>query len=353
MSPAATQESTTLRERFFRDGFVGPLPLDLPRSLFDGVAIRLDKMLDAGASNPLYGRFSVRDWHLLDEDLLAILAHPRIVESVAAVLGPDLLLWRSKVFAKKPGEGELGWHQEWGAFNGEEIGNDRPSLEPSVTARLSDAPWNITVWVALDDVTDDMGPIRFARGTHRRRFPITMKPLLYSEFWHDPFLGIGSVGEIVARADQNSLVLDIDTSQIFADVDTAGLTLDLAKKKVLDALESQVGAVTLDFDPREHEIVDMPMSCGSFVVFSERVMHGSSANHSRKRRLAVNGRYTRADTMVYPFRGRNERIDGSNLDITNHTSILISGRSLCDSNIVRLSPSAKTDSDKGAAQPFV
>ena len=139
-------------------------------------------------------------WHLLDDDLLTILTHPEIVESVAAILGPDLLLWRSKVFAKRPGEGELGWHQEWGAFNGEEIGNDRPSLEPSAAARLSNDPWNVTVWIALDDVADDMGPIRFARGTHRRRFPITMKPLLYSEFWHDPFLGIGSVGEIVTRA---------------------------------------------------------------------------------------------------------------------------------------------------------
>jgi non-haem Fe2+, alpha-ketoglutarate-dependent halogenase len=349
MIPATTNESSALRDTFFRDGFVGPIPIDLPRRIFDGAAARLDKMLDESAPHPLYGRFSVRDWHLLDDDLLAILSHPQIVEAVASILGPDLLLWRSKVFAKKPGEGELGWHQEWGAFNGEEIGNDRPSLEPSAAARLSDDPWNITVWVALDDVADDMGPIRFARGTHRRRFPIAMKPLLQSEFWHDPFLGIGSVGEIVTLAAENSLVLDIDTSQIFAGVDTTRLTLDQAKKTVLDTLGTQVGAVTLDFDPDEHEVIDMPMSCGSFVVFSERVMHGSSANHSSGRRLAVNGRYTRADTVVYPFRARKERIDGSNLDITNHSCVLVSGRSLSESNIVLPSPSAKPDLDKGRA----
>lgn len=326
-------ERRGLRAAFFDDGFVGPIALGVPRARLDAIAARLDAMLAAGGSHPLYGRFSVRDWHLLDDDILELFSHERIVDAVSAILGPDLLLWRTKVFAKRPGEGELGWHQEWGAFNGEEIGNDRPSLVPSPAA--GEGPWNVTVWIALDEVTPEMGPVRFARGTHRRRFPITMKPLMYSEFWHDPFLGVSRAGEILARANSNSLVLDIETSHIFQGVDTSVLTLEEAKRIVLEALTTEVGAVTLDFDPREHDVVDLPMPCGSFVVFSERVMHGSSGNRSARRRLAINGRYTRADTHVYPFRERGERVDGSNLDITKHECVLVAGRPLNDRNVIR------------------
>jgi non-heme Fe2+,alpha-ketoglutarate-dependent halogenase len=180
-----------------------------------------------------------------------------------------------------------------------------------------------------------MGPIRFARGSQRRRFPITMKPIMYSEFWHDPFLGVTTVGEIVTRANANSLVLDVETSHIFRGVDASRLELNQAKKAVIDALQTEVGAVTLDFDPADHEVVDLPMECGSFVVFSERVMHGSSGNRSSRRRLAVNGRYTRSDTVVYPFREQGERIDGSNLDITRHECILVAGQPRTLRNVIR------------------
>ena len=332
-----TAQSTVFRSMFLRDGFVGPFELDVPRARFDRVAARIDEMLERGSPHPLYGRFSVRDWHLLDDELLSTLADGRIVDILSAILGPDLLLWRSKVFAKRPGEAELGWHQEWGAFNGEEIGNDRPALIPA--AGHGDGPWNLTVWIALDDVEADMGPIRFAQGSHARRFPITMKPLMYSEFWHDPFLGVCGVEEIVTRANTNALVLDIETSHIFQHVDTSRLSLAEAKKIVLDALQTEVGAVTLDFNPADYEIVDMPMPCGSFVVFSERVMHGSSGNRSSRRRLAVNGRYTRSDTVVYPFREHGDRIDGSNIDITRHECILVAGEPRTSRNVIRRSGS--------------
>lgn len=321
-----------LRTTFFEDGFVGPIVLDAPRARLDDIAARVDSLLTESGPHPLYGRFSVRDWHLLDEEILELFSHPQILETVGAVLGPDLLLWRTKIFAKHPGEGELGWHQEWGAFNGEEIGNDRPALIPSAGA--GEGPWNVTIWIALDDVTPDMGPIRFARGSQRRRFPITMKPLMYSEFWHDPFLGVNRPGEIVARANNSSLVLDIDTSNIFQGIDTEALSLDEAKKIVLDALTTEVGAVTLDFDPREHDVIDLPMPAGGFVLFSERVMHGSSGNRSPRRRLAINGRYTRADTQVYPFRHKGERFDGSNLDVSRHECVLF-GRDMNGRNAIR------------------
>lgn len=329
-----TTGSDDLAARFARDGFVGPISLGLSRSLLDRVATRLDAMLTHHQVHPLYGRFSVRDWHLLDDELLSILTHPHIVDSLKPLLGPDLLLWRSKVFVKRPGESALGWHQEWGAFNGEEIGNDRPGLEPSTEARASFAPWNLTVWVSFDDIDASMGPIRFAAGSQVRRFPIEMQPIADSEFWHDPFLDTASARDIVERARANAIVLDIRTDHIFREADAYTLTIDEAKARLLAGLSGQVGAVTLDFEAARFPIIEMPMSAGSCVIFSERTMHGSGPNASPRRRLAVNARYTRADTLVYPMRLRGETIDGSNLDIRAHRCVLAAGRSLHPDNLL-------------------
>src|SRR5206468_4195993 len=55
---------------------------------------------------------------------------------------------RDLVFSKQPGEPETPWHQDrhW-----EPIGTDR----------------FVGIWIALGEVTGEMGPIRFATGSHR------------------------------------------------------------------------------------------------------------------------------------------------------------------------------------------
>lgn len=304
------------------DGFAGPFPLPVARSEIADIAAELDDMLNTRQVHPIYERFSTRDWHLANPAIARLLMHPRIVQELDRILGESILLWRSKVFAKAPSEGPLGWHQEWGAFNGEEIGNDRPALFP---ARRSDDIWNLTVWIALDDVTPDMGPLRFARGSNRRRFPICMMPIEKSEFYVDPFASIASVAQLVTAARTNSLVLDIDTSDYFDDADITRLKLEDARDIVRGRLGSEQGAATLDFDENDHEIVSMTMPAGSFAVFSERVMHGSTANTSTRRRLAINARYTRGDTLIYPYRNSASPIDGSNLNISRHCSIPVKG----------------------------
>jgi non-heme Fe2+,alpha-ketoglutarate-dependent halogenase len=308
---------------FHRDGFVGPFPRFAPVERLDAVATRLADIVEAKRSHPLYGRHSVRDFHLIDDDVRALFTHAAIVERLVPLLGADLVLWRTKIFHKAPGEGPLGWHQEWGAFNGEEIGNDVPGLRPSDAG--SQSSWNLTVWIALDDITEFMGPLRFARGTHRRRFPVEMAPMAESEFWHDPLLGVDDVRVLVDRARNCSLVLDVDTSGVFDGIDPATLDLAAARRRLLDALSDQVGAVTCDFDSGREDIVALPMRKGDFVIFTERCMHGSGANLTDNRRLAINGRVTRADTIVYPGRLAGDFTDGSNLDISPHWCVLLSG----------------------------
>jgi non-heme Fe2+,alpha-ketoglutarate-dependent halogenase len=310
-------------ETFERQGFLGPLPAFMSSAAIDQIANNIYAMVRSRRDHPLYGRYSVRDWHLVSDEVLDLFTHPAIVDRLQSLAGPDLTLWRSKIFYKRPHDGPVGWHQEWGPFNGEEIGNDKPSLIP---AKQDGSWWNLTVWIALSDVTTENGPMRFVRGSHRTRYPIEMVPMPDSEFWDDPFIGVSSVEEIVERASTSKLILDIDTSRLFDGVDTTQFDLPGVKTFVHKAMSDMKAARTVPFDESAADIVAMPMKKGEFVIFTERTMHGSLANYTDGERLAINGRVTMTDTQIYPFRYKGDYIDGSNINIREHRCILLSGR---------------------------
>ena len=81
-----------------------------------------------------------------------IAAHPRILDAVEEVMGPDIMLLATHFFCKYPrGEGEpekfVAWHQDvtyWG-------------LEPAFA---------ITAWYAVDDADVENGCMRALPGTH-------------------------------------------------------------------------------------------------------------------------------------------------------------------------------------------
>ena len=53
----------------------------------------------------------------LDCPLIHELAtHPAVVKRMAALYGPDLLLWRTNFFVKEPGAKEIPWHQDFLSF---------------------------------------------------------------------------------------------------------------------------------------------------------------------------------------------------------------------------------------------
>lgn len=315
---------------FWANGFAGPFALDIPADELADLGNRCERIVIDREENPLYGRYALRDWHLVDKDLERVFTDDAIVKRVAQLLGPDLLLWRSKIFYKPPGADAIGWHQEWGKFDGEEIGNATPSLEPPV---FGDDIWDLTVWVALDDVTPENGPLQFASGTNRTKVPWTRVPMTQSAFYEEPFEGLNKE-QIVARTRKNELALDIDTADWLDGVDVD--SLDLAGlTEFLRARFDQLLAKYTDFEPEPGTVATMEMPRGSFVIFSERTMHGSPANNSDRRRMAVNCRITKADTLVYPGRLAGNTVDGSNLDIAQHASLLVSGDAVETRNVIR------------------
>ena len=87
--------------------------------------------------------------HLLMTSAAEIGRHPRLLDAVEALLGPDILLWDSGYIIKEPGEGRfVSWHQDltyWGL----------------------DSALQVTAWVALSPATPESGCMQVVPGSHR------------------------------------------------------------------------------------------------------------------------------------------------------------------------------------------
>ena len=80
-----------------------------------------------------------------------LIRHPRLLEAVSQIIGPDLLVWSSGFFIKEAGSRSfVSWHQDlnyWG------LDGDR----------------EVTAWYALTPATVENGCMRFVPGSHRRQ----------------------------------------------------------------------------------------------------------------------------------------------------------------------------------------
>lgn len=96
---------------------------------------------------PLQGAFRHKS-HLLFPWLSDLIHHPRLLDVVEDVLGPDILCWNTNLFSKEARDpGYVSWHQDatyWG---------------------LS-APLSVTAWVALSASTPESGCVRVLPASH-------------------------------------------------------------------------------------------------------------------------------------------------------------------------------------------
>jgi non-heme Fe2+,alpha-ketoglutarate-dependent halogenase len=343
----------------YDDGYLGPYKGAVPEDQVNFVANKLlSDVKNKTAASPLYGRYSVRDWHLVYPELIDFVAAPSVLSQLQAIMGEDLILWRSHLFFKPPGGDPVGWHQEFGVFGGEDIGNNKPSLVPTHLPHIDEevlrgylpssirqtapetAPdlsdyWDITIWVALTDIVADRGVLRFLPGSNKLRYPIRMEPLPESDFWQDPFDGISDKAQLVKACMESKLVLDVDTSGVLDGVTVGDSSFDGLKQIILTRLAAIRGSRTDLTHIDESAAVNVPTSKGDYVLFSERVLHGSLSNTSEYERLSINFRVTPSSTLVYPSRLRGDFVDGFNLDISNHENILLSGKNLNPQNVIR------------------
>lgn len=149
-----TTASVTERwaEQWTRDGFLPVIDVLTPeearqcRQAFDGLEREVGRDT---------AEVRILDRHLDVESVWRLASHPRVLEAVEAVLGPDVMLLASNFFCKYPaderGERFVAWHQDvtyWG-------------LEP---------PRAITAWIAIDDADVENGCMSVIPGSHRLGF---------------------------------------------------------------------------------------------------------------------------------------------------------------------------------------
>ncbi|HEY7040124.1 MAG TPA: phytanoyl-CoA dioxygenase family protein [Methylomirabilota bacterium] len=132
--------------QYRRDGFYFPVRVFSGDEAL-GYRRRLEDV-ERAHGGPLGGELRHKG-HLLFTWLNALIRHPRILDAVEDVLGPDLLCWSSSFFIKEARDPAfVSWHQDatyWGLS------------EPDV----------LTAWVAFSESSVESGAMRMIPGTHR------------------------------------------------------------------------------------------------------------------------------------------------------------------------------------------
>jgi len=134
--------------QYRRDGFYFPIrALSAEEAL--AYRARLEEV-ERAHGRPLGGLLRQK-CHLLFTWLDDLIRHPRILDAVEDVLGPDLLCWGSSFFIKEAGDPAfVSWHQDstyWGLS------------EPDV----------LTAWVAFTESSIESGAMRMVAGTHHEQ----------------------------------------------------------------------------------------------------------------------------------------------------------------------------------------
>jgi hypothetical protein len=133
---------------FNRQGYIRPFRIydeseaDRNREYFD----RLLQMLKA--QNDGRDAYAINGYHIRCEGIWDIVTHPRILDYVQDLIGPDIIAWGTHYFCKLPHDPKhVPWHQDASYW----------PLTPSRT---------VTVWLAIDDADADNAAMQFIPGTH-------------------------------------------------------------------------------------------------------------------------------------------------------------------------------------------
>ena len=143
----APKKLTRAQIRHFNDrGYIFPLDVftereaEANRAYFDHL---LAKARAAGKNS-----YAINGWHRTCKGIYDLLIDGRILDYVEDLLGPNLVSRMTHYFSKMPGDGKrVAYHQDASYW----------PLTPSKT---------VTVWLAIDDVDLENGPMEVIPGSH-------------------------------------------------------------------------------------------------------------------------------------------------------------------------------------------
>jgi non-haem Fe2+, alpha-ketoglutarate-dependent halogenase len=137
--------------QYREQGFLSPVPALSAQEAHDA---RMQVEAVEAANGGTWPRAQSLKSHLIYTFLDRIVHHPKILDAVEDILGPDILCWSSRWFIKDKNDGGfVSWHQDvpyWGLDVGENI---------------------LTAWVAISPATRDNGCMKVIPGSHRSLVP--------------------------------------------------------------------------------------------------------------------------------------------------------------------------------------
>ncbi|MEO6502530.1 MAG: chlorinating enzyme [Jatrophihabitantaceae bacterium] len=275
-------------EQFGRDGFFGPIKLYEPDEA--EALIREIRINNQDTSRALYRNSVNYDRHFDIPQLATHIAHPTIVKYLTAILGPDVLNWRTEWFPKFPGAKATEWHQ----VRDYSYANGKPQLLPT------ESDWNayidITVWTTFTPATRDRACMRFVRGSQRH--------MIFDEH----------------KATNNGRSDDYDVAYS----NTAFFGYNFSDFKI-----------DPKWEPGADDVVELEMNPGEAVIFTASCVHGSTPNITeRETRFAIAARYVPTHVRVYPEQDAFSA-HGATFDLDKYGCVLVAGENRYDHNRMR------------------
>jgi non-haem Fe2+, alpha-ketoglutarate-dependent halogenase len=283
--------------RFHQQGYLGPFTVyeeeEMKRlwrrerlRLMDRSAAVYDEG-DAQAGNTNIANY---DRHLDSTFLADHICRPEIVDRVTAVLGPNVLCWRSEFFPKYPGDEGTDWHQaDTFAF---------ASGKPQIVwpAEEKEFGGTITVWTAFTEAAEDTGCLQFIPGTHHTMYYDETKGMHYQP------------NKINNQAKDG-------VNRGFYGYDYRELQKDP------------------DWRPPEERAISMVMKPGQAIMFWSTMMHASKPHSApdKPMRLGFAGRYVPTSVNVYPD---TDGVDeyGGQVSLADYGAVLVAGTDTFDHN---------------------
>lgn len=150
--PSKSNEAKTLSSeqiaQFNENGYIAPLDAlssdetQASREYFDSLLDRMQAMNDGRNA------YAIMSYHNRCKGIWDLARHPRLLDYVEDLLGPNFVCWSSHYFCKVPGDPKrVPWHQDATYW----------PVRPTKT---------VTVWLAIDDVTRENAPMKFLPGSH-------------------------------------------------------------------------------------------------------------------------------------------------------------------------------------------
>jgi ectoine hydroxylase-related dioxygenase (phytanoyl-CoA dioxygenase family) len=173
-------------QRFHDEGYLGPFELCSPAQMAEYRAQIVAQVLPTDMARPDKQR------HLDVRLVYDLCTHPAVLDRIESLVGPDILLWQSRIVSKEPGAKLITWHTD----------DNYLRIEPRL---------NFSAWIALDETTEHNGAVRLLPGTHKLTIPhIPSSGDVYSPMQADPryFDADGPVVEMRLQAGQFFLFTD-------------------------------------------------------------------------------------------------------------------------------------------------